>query len=453
MIAAGGTAGHVLPALAVAEALTARGVYVTFAGSPDRVEAQLVPDAGYELDTFRDQRLSAAALARRSLAPCYRAGASPHACRAILRRRGCDVVFGAGGYVAGPMVLRGGDDADARCALGGRRAPRARQPARASVREARLPRLPDRGSLRAALTGSSAVRSRRGPGRSRRRRRARSSSCRPRGRCCSSPGRSPGPARSTSSSIEAFGEVGPAVLHISGERDYGSLRSRLRRTDYRLIPTTERIGAAYSAADLVARARRQLDLGARRRGQAGDPRPLPVRDRRPPGEERRAFRQGRRGDDDPRPRPRRRPRPGPHAASRPGAAGADGGGDAPGREARRGRRDRRGADRACPSLDGRRLWFVGIGGAGLSAYAQLARAWGAEVGGWDRVVTPYLDPLVGIELAIAPSRSCRQAARRSSPPPTPPFPGSGAPSSSPSSSRCAARSSSAARTARGRPRR
>ena len=53
MIAAGGTAGHVLPALAVADALTARGVFVTFAGSPDRVEAQLVPDAGYELDTFR----------------------------------------------------------------------------------------------------------------------------------------------------------------------------------------------------------------------------------------------------------------------------------------------------------------------------------------------------------------------------------------------------------------
>ena len=48
-----------------------------------------------------------------------------------------------------------------------------------------------------------------------------------------------------------------------------------------------------------------------------------------------------------------------------------------------------------PALDGRRLWFVGIGGAGLSAYAQLARAWGAEVGGWDRVDTPYLEPLRG----------------------------------------------------------
>ena len=52
-------------------------------------------------------------------------------------------------------------------------------------------------------------------------------------------------------------------------------------------------------------------------------------------------------------------------------------------------------------LEGRRLWFVGIGGAGLSAYALLARAWGAEVGGWDRVRTPYLEQLVGVPIEIA----------------------------------------------------
>jgi UDP-N-acetylmuramate--alanine ligase len=43
-----------------------------------------------------------------------------------------------------------------------------------------------------------------------------------------------------------------------------------------------------------------------------------------------------------------------------------------------------------PVLAGRKLWFAGIGGAGLSAYAVLARAWGAEVTGWDRAETPYL---------------------------------------------------------------
>jgi UDP-N-acetylmuramate--alanine ligase len=53
-------------------------------------------------------------------------------------------------------------------------------------------------------------------------------------------------------------------------------------------------------------------------------------------------------------------------------------------------------------MTGRRLWFVGIGGAGLSAYAQLARAWGAEVGGWDRVRTPYLDPLTDVPIEISP---------------------------------------------------
>ena len=52
-------------------------------------------------------------------------------------------------------------------------------------------------------------------------------------------------------------------------------------------------------------------------------------------------------------------------------------------------------------LEGRRLWFVGIGGAGLSSYAFLARAWGAEVGGWDHVETPYLRGLEGLEVVLA----------------------------------------------------
>jgi UDP-N-acetylmuramate--alanine ligase len=52
-------------------------------------------------------------------------------------------------------------------------------------------------------------------------------------------------------------------------------------------------------------------------------------------------------------------------------------------------------------LEGRRLWIAGIGGAGMSAYALLARAWGAEVRGWDRVRTPYLEHLHGIDVEIA----------------------------------------------------
>jgi UDP-N-acetylmuramate--alanine ligase len=55
-------------------------------------------------------------------------------------------------------------------------------------------------------------------------------------------------------------------------------------------------------------------------------------------------------------------------------------------------------------LAGRRIWFVGIGGAGLSGYALLAHAWGAEVGGWDRVDTPYLGNVraAGIDVELSP---------------------------------------------------
>jgi len=60
-------------------------------------------------------------------------------------------------------------------------------------------------------------------------------------------------------------------------------------------------------------------------------------------------------------------------------------------------------------LAGRRIWIAGIGGAGMSAYALLAHAWGAEVGGWDRVATPYLQHLDGIDVTIA-----------AEPPPAPP---------------------------------
>jgi UDP-N-acetylmuramate--alanine ligase len=54
-------------------------------------------------------------------------------------------------------------------------------------------------------------------------------------------------------------------------------------------------------------------------------------------------------------------------------------------------------------LDGRELFFIGIGGAGLSGYALLAKAWGGEVSGWDRCETPYLEYVreAGIPVEIA----------------------------------------------------
>jgi UDP-N-acetylmuramate--alanine ligase len=51
-------------------------------------------------------------------------------------------------------------------------------------------------------------------------------------------------------------------------------------------------------------------------------------------------------------------------------------------------------------LAGRRIYFVGIGGAGLSAYANIARAWGAEVRGWDARETIFMETLEGVEVDL-----------------------------------------------------
>jgi UDP-N-acetylmuramate--alanine ligase len=55
-------------------------------------------------------------------------------------------------------------------------------------------------------------------------------------------------------------------------------------------------------------------------------------------------------------------------------------------------------------LAGRKMWLAGIGGAGMSAYALIAKAWGAEVSGWDKAETPYLTNVraAGIPVEIAP---------------------------------------------------
>src|SRR5580698_6062751 len=102
-IAAGGTAGHVVPALAVADALRAQGAEVLFIGG-DRAERALVPAAGYTLE-----QIDVAGLDRRNLLRAAHAVAL--AARAVVRARALlgaariDVVMGGGGYVAGPVAL------------------------------------------------------------------------------------------------------------------------------------------------------------------------------------------------------------------------------------------------------------------------------------------------------------------------------------------------------------
>jgi UDP-N-acetylglucosamine--N-acetylmuramyl-(pentapeptide) pyrophosphoryl-undecaprenol N-acetylglucosamine transferase len=249
LIAAGGTAGHVLPSLAVAEALERRGARVTFAGSPDRVEARLVPEAGYELDTFAIAgfpRRPSLALARALLL----AARAPRACARILAARRPDVVLGGGGYVAGPMVVAAARrriaaavmEADAHLGLANRlAAPFARRVFLSFP-------IPGRDGGKYRVTGRPI------PARARptsREEGRRAFDLPPDGPVLLVFGGSLGARSLNQVAVEAFADEGPAVLHLCGTRDYDALRPRVRRSEYRLVAFTEAIGAALGAADLV----------------------------------------------------------------------------------------------------------------------------------------------------------------------------------------------------------
>jgi UDP-N-acetylglucosamine--N-acetylmuramyl-(pentapeptide) pyrophosphoryl-undecaprenol N-acetylglucosamine transferase len=224
-------------------------VHVTFAGSPDRVEAQLVPDAGYELDTFRITglpRRPSPALARAALL----AGRAPLACARILARRRPDIVFGGGGYVAGPMVYAAWRkrtptalaESDARLGLANRLA----------ARFARCIYLaydmPDRRGVKYRVVGRPIPENARPMDRAV----ARAQLGLPaEGPVLLIAGARAGAQALNELAVESFGAVGPAVLHVSGERDYDSLRRRVSRPDYRLVPVLDGLGAAYGACDLA----------------------------------------------------------------------------------------------------------------------------------------------------------------------------------------------------------
>ncbi len=101
MIMAGGTGGHVFPALAVAEYLTAQGWRVVWLGAKTGMEATLVPKHGYDMAWVRFSGLRGKGLLRALALPANLLLAFWQSARAILARRP-DVVLGMGGYISFP---------------------------------------------------------------------------------------------------------------------------------------------------------------------------------------------------------------------------------------------------------------------------------------------------------------------------------------------------------------
>ncbi len=222
---------------------------MTFAGTPDRVESRLVPEAGFPLDTFPVSGLPRKPSAAQIRA-AWRASAAPAHCLRILARRRPDVVLGAGGYVAGPMVLaarlRGVPaaltEADAHLGLANRlAAPFAKRlflayeiPGRNSARV----RVVGRPIPVAHLVGS------RESGRE-------LFGLPPTGPVVGVFGAYAGARSINEMAVEAWAAAGPAVIHQAGERDFGRVTSRVARDDYVVIEATDDFGELLRCVDLA----------------------------------------------------------------------------------------------------------------------------------------------------------------------------------------------------------
>ncbi len=246
-----------VPALAVADALRANGAAVSFLGTRDRVEATLVPAAGYEIDF-----LSVRGLDRRNplkaLDAAARAAAAVPAARRVLRRRGAGVVMGGGGYVVGPvgvaaltlrlpLILT---EADSRLGLANRLlARRARRVCLAFP-------IPGLDGDRYLVTGrpvpEALLRADREAARTR-------FGVAADDRCLLVFGGSLGARSINEAALDAFagGEPGRDfhVLHVTGSRDYAAARDRLEASGepdrYTLIEYEPTLADSLAACDLV----------------------------------------------------------------------------------------------------------------------------------------------------------------------------------------------------------
>lgn len=253
VIAAGGTAGHVVPALAVAAALQARGADVEFVGG-DRAEARLVPAAGFPLHRLRVEGLDRRSPARAARALAL-AGAAGARARRLLSRLRADAVIGAGGYVSGPVAAAASTlrlpvfllEADSHMGVTNRAlAPLAQRIFLAFPIDGRT-------GDRYLVTGRPVPAAVLSADRAAARARFDLATDQP---CLLVFGGSLGARTINRAAIDAFGETAPcAVLHVSGERDHAEVASRLEALGspphYRLRSYVEPFADALAAADLV----------------------------------------------------------------------------------------------------------------------------------------------------------------------------------------------------------
>jgi UDP-N-acetylglucosamine--N-acetylmuramyl-(pentapeptide) pyrophosphoryl-undecaprenol N-acetylglucosamine transferase len=224
-------------------------VTVTFAGSRGLVESRLVPEAGFELDTFEISGFPRR-LGFDLVRAVWRAVRAPFACRRIVALRRPDVVLGAGGYVAGPMVLAARvsgipaalTEADAHFGLANRlAAPFARRVFLAYA-------IPGRNSAKYRVVGRPIPRAHLGADRDSARAKFGFTRDEP---VLAVFGGLAGAQALNELAVAAYGERGPAILHVSGERDHEALRPRVTRSDYVLLPSTDAFGEALAVADLA----------------------------------------------------------------------------------------------------------------------------------------------------------------------------------------------------------
>ena len=104
VIMAGGTGGHVFPALAVADELRSRGVSVSWIGTQRGLEADVIPAAGIEIDWISISAVRGKGLSGWLSAP-FRILKAVSEAKAIMKRRQPSLVLGMGGFVAGPGGL------------------------------------------------------------------------------------------------------------------------------------------------------------------------------------------------------------------------------------------------------------------------------------------------------------------------------------------------------------